>query len=215
MTQDKRQELTENQRSLLEAIEGLASAYAQKVVQIPESAWSIWFEVVKQSTLADIRKAISDWGKASSRMMTPADLFKALQNARSLKRGAKSIDEQRENKPMAPELVAKFESEVRRVASRNLPPTAWAIRAMIKEAYGFGLYSIVRESWRKALNKDDGYNFEDTDGVFPLDDSPNERSMFNHDEANAFMKEYEQRHGLMLVYDRELAYKRYANGSAA
>lgn len=215
MTQDKRQELTENQRSLLEAIEGLASAYAQKAVQIPESAWSIWFEVVKQSTLADIRKAISDWGKASSRMMTPADLFKALQNARSLKRGAKSIDEQRENKPMAPELVAKFESEVRRVASRNLPPTAWAIRAMIKEAYGFGLYSIVRESWRKALNKDDGYNFEDTDGVFPLDDSPNERSMFNHDEANAFMKEYEQRHGLMLVYDRELAYKRYANGSAA
>lgn len=215
MTQDKRQELTENQRSLLEAIEGLASAYAQKAVQIPESAWSIWFEVVKQSTLADIRKSISDWGKASSRMMTPADLFKALQNARSLKRGAKSIDEQRENKPMAPELVAKFESEVRRVASRNLPPTAWAIRAMIKEAYGFGLYSIVRESWRKALNKDDGYNFEDTDGVFPLDDSPNERSMFNHDEANAFMKEYEQRHGLMLVYDRELAYKRYANGSAA
>lgn len=215
MTQDKRQELTENQRSLLEAIEGLASAYAQKAVQIPESAWSIWFEVVKQSTLADIRKAISDWGKASSRMMTPADLFKALQNARSLKRDAKSIGEQHENKPLAPELMAKFESEVRKVASRNLPPTAWAIRAMIKEAYGFGLYSIVRESWRKALNKDDGYNFEDTDGVFPLDDSPNERSMFNHDEANAFMKEYEQRHGLMLVYDRELAYKRYANGSAA
>lgn len=215
MTQDKRQELTENQRSLLEAIEGLASAYAQKAVQIPESAWSIWFEVVKQSTLADIRKAIRDWGKTSSKMMTPADLFKALQNARSLKRDAKSIDEQRENKPMAPELVAKFESEVRRVASRNLPPTAWAIRAMIKEAYGFGLYSIVRESWRKALNKDDGYNFEDTDGVFPLDDSPNERSMFNHDEANAFMKEYEQKHGLKLVYDRELAYKRYANGSAA
>lgn len=215
MTQDKRQELTENQRSLLEAIEGLASAYAQKAVQIPESAWSIWFEVVKQSTLADIRKAISDWGKASSRMMTPADLFKALQNARSLKRCAKSIDEQRENKPLAPELMAKFESEVRKVANRNLHPTVWAVRAMIKEAYGFGLYSIVRESWRKALNKDDGYNFEDTDGVFPLDDSPNERSMFNHDEANAFMKEYEQRHGLMLVYDRELAYKRYANGSAA
>lgn len=215
MTQDKRQELTENQRSLLEAIEGLASAYAQKAVQIPESAWSIWFEVVKQSTLADVRKAIGDWGKASSKMMTPADLFKALQNARSLKRCAKSIDEQRENKPLAPELMAKFESEVRKVANRNLHPTVWAVRAMIKEAYGFGLYSIVRESWRKALNKDDGYNFEDTDGVFPLDDSPNERSMFNHDEANAFMKEYEQRHGLMLVYDRELAYKRYANGSAA
>ena len=215
MTQDKRQELTENQRSLLEAIEGLASVYAQKEICLPESTWKFWFDAVKQSTLADVRKAIGDWGKASSKMMTPADLFKALQNARSLKRDAKSIGEQHENKPLAPELMAKFESEVRKVANRNLHPTVWAVRAMIKEAYGFGLYSIVRESWRKALNKDDGYNFEDTDGVFPLDDSPNERSMFNHDEANAFMKEYEQRHGLMLVYDRELAYKRYANGSAA
>ena len=80
----------------------------------------------------------------------------------------------------------------------------WAIRAMIKEAYGFGLAAFVQESWRKALNKESTYNFEDTNGVFPVDDAPEERRSLYHYSQRTWILEYEAKHGLTLVYDKEL-----------
>lgn len=56
----------------------------------------------------------------------------------------------------------------------------WAKRCRIKEAYGFAQTEFTRLSWRRALNLSDDYHFEDTKGVFPLENYPDERTSFYH-----------------------------------
>lgn len=85
----------------------------------------------------------------------------------------------------------------------------WSKRCRIKKAYGFAQTEFTRLSWRRALNLPDDYRFGDTNGVFPLDEFPDERRSLYHDCRIHFMHEYEAKHGLTLVYDKELATKRY------
>lgn len=85
----------------------------------------------------------------------------------------------------------------------------WAKRCRIKEAYGFAQTEFTRLSWRRALNLSDDYRFGDTNGVFPLEEIPDERRAAYHDCRVHFWPEYEAKHGLTLVYDKELATKRY------
>ena len=85
----------------------------------------------------------------------------------------------------------------------------WAKRCRIKEAYGFAQTEFTRLSWRRALNLSDDYHFEDTKGVFPLENYPNERTSFYHDCHLHFMDEYVSKYGVELEYDKELAMKTY------
>lgn len=85
----------------------------------------------------------------------------------------------------------------------------WAKRCRIKEAYGFVQTEFVRQAWREALELSKDYKFEDTNGVFPLEHYPDERMSFYHDCQVLFIEEYVQKHGLELVYDKELATRTY------
>ena len=102
-----------------------------------------------------------------------------------------------------------FDDAIRAARTANVPVDAWAYRAMIKEAYGFSIPAFVKNSWRKALGKDPSYNFEDSRGVFPLDDAPDQRTSIYHDCQKLFGPDYEAKHGFRLEYDKELAYKKY------
>ena len=207
---DARSDLTKNQRSLLERVEALALVYSSGAKEIPQKAWSFWFDAVKGSTLNEISDAISDWSKTQSRMMTPSDLFKLLQNQRSLKREQeKAAEVEREHKPLPRNVAQVFLDGMKTAMEKNIPADAWARRDRIKEAYGFALTEFVAKSWRRALCLPDDYRFGDTNGVFPLDSYPDERRSLYHDSRIHFMREYTERHGLELVYDKELATKSY------
>ena len=211
---DARSDLTKNQRSLLERVEALALVYSPNAKEIPQKAWPFWFDAVKGSTLNEISDAISDWSKTQSRMMTPSDLFKLLQNQRSLKREQeKAAEVEREHKPLPKNVAQVFLDGMKAAMDKNIPSDAWARRDRIKEAYGFALTEFVAKSWRRALNLPDDYRFGDTNGVFPLDDYPDERRSLYHDSRIHFMREYTERHGLELVYDKELATKCYSTES--
>lgn len=205
-----RAELSENKRTLLERIESLAAVYSPKAQEIPAKAWSFWFDAVKGSTLTEVSSALSDWSKTQSRMMTPSDLYKTLQAKRAARRELEFSKEQERNREPVPQQVAQtWQDGIKAALKRDIPSDAWAKRARIKEAYGFVLTEFVARSWRRALNFPDDYRFEDTKGVFPLDDIPDERRSLYHDCHISFLREYEERHGLNLVYDKELANKRY------
>ena len=205
-----RDELNKNQCSLLERIEYLASVYNPDARGIAKSAWQCWFDAVKGFTLSEISEAISYWSKTGTRMMTPADLYKLLQAKRSDRREAAVVKEQETYKERMPPEVAKVWVDGMKAAlQRDIPSDAWARRLKIKEAYGFAMTEFCKKSWRKALNFPDSYHFEDTNGVFPLDDYPDERTSLYHDSHLHFVREYEERHGFSLVYDKELATKRY------
>lgn len=208
---DDRSELTKNQRSLLERVEALALVYSSNAKEIPQKAWPFWFDAVKGSTLNEISDAISDWSKTQSRMMTPSDLFKLLQTQRSLKREQeKAAEVEREHKPLPRNVAQVYLDGMRAAMEKNISADAWAKRDRIKEAYGFALTEFVRRSWRRVLNLPDDYRFGDTNGVFPLDEYPDERRSLYHDCRIHFMRDYTERHGLELVYDKELATKRYS-----
>lgn len=207
---DPRAELSQNQRSFLDRIEGLSLVYNPNAKEIPQSAWAFWFDAVKGATLNEIGEAISDWSKTQSRMMTPADLYKTLQTKRTNKREKLAAEEVKQNHEPIPDVVAQALNESIRVANAKATPSnAWARRLMIKEAYGFVMTEYFRKSWREELGYPDGYNFEDTNGVFPLEQYPNERRSLYHDCQVHFISEYSNRHGAELVYDKELATKRY------
>lgn len=207
---DARSDLTKNQRSLLERVEALALVYSPNAREIPQKSWPFWFDAVKGSTLTEISDAISDWSKTQSRMMTPSDLFKLLQNQRSLKREQeKAAEVEREHKPLPKNVAQVFLDGMKASMEKNIPSDAWARRNRIKEAYGFVMPEFIARSWRRALNLPDDYRFGDTNGVFPLEDFPDERRSLYHDSRIHFMREYTERHGLELVYDKELAKKLY------
>ena len=207
---DARSDLTKNQRSLLERVEALALVYSPNAKEIPQKAWPFWFDAVRGSTLTEISDAISDWSKTQSRMMTPSDLFKLLQNQRSLKREQENAAEvEREHKPLPRNVAQVYLDGMKAAMDKNIPSDAWARRDRIKEAYGFVMPEFVARSWRRALNLPDDYRFGDTNDVFPLDDFPDERRSLYHDSRIHFMREYTERHGLELVYDKELAKKLY------
>lgn len=207
---DLRAALLQNQRSFLERIEALGLVYNPNAKEIPQSAWQFWFDAVKGATLTEIGEAISDWSKTQSRMMTPADLYKTLQTKRANKREKLAAEEVKQNHEPIPDAVAQALHESIRVANAKATPSnAWARRLMIKEAYGFVMTEYFRKSWREELGYPDGYNFEDTNGVFPLEQYPNERRSLYHDCQVHFISEYSNRHGAELVYDKELATKRY------
>lgn len=205
-----RSELGENKRTLLERIESLAAVYSPKAQEIPANAWPFWFDAVKGSTLTEVSSALSDWSKTQSRMMTPSDLFKALQTQRSLKREQeKAAEVEREHKPLPKNVAQVFLDGMKAAMEKNIPSDAWARRNRIREAYGFVMPEFVARSWRRALNLPDDYRFGDTNGVFPLEEFPDERRSIYHDCRIHFMREYEERNGLSLVYDKELAKKLY------
>lgn len=207
---DARSDLTKNQRSLLERVEALALVYSPNAKEIPQKAWPFWFDAVRGSTLTEISDAISDWSKTQSRMMTPSDLFKLLQNQRSLKREQeKAAEVEREHKPLPRNVAQVYLDGMKAAMDKNIPSDAWARRNRIREAYGFVMPEFIARSWRRALNLPDDYRFGDTNGVFPLEEFPDERRSIYHDCRIHFMREYEERNGLSLVYDKELAKKLY------
>lgn len=207
-----RELLSQNQRALIERIERLALVYSPNAREIPSGAWTFWFDAAKGATLTDVNQAIASWSKTSSRMMTPADLFKLLQDKLSVKREKAKAKEVREEQAPLPANVAGIYFEGMRDALRkDIPVDAWAKCSMIKEAYGFVMNAFQRQSWRKALGKAGDYAFADTNGVFPLAEMPDERRSFYHDCHLAFIREYVDRHGYKLVFDKELATKRYSS----
>lgn len=207
---NERQNLSSVQRGLLEELEALALCFSAKAGSIPQSAWKFWFEAVKGSTTREAKDVISDWSKTSNRMMTPADLYKALQAKRSQKRENDAQQEaQKDHQPLPKNVAQVFTDKMNESLKKNIPADAWARRNRIREAYGFVMPEFIARSWRRALNLPDDYRFGDTNGVFPLDEFPDERRSSYHDCRTHFMKEYEAKHGLTLVYDKELATKRY------
>ena len=207
---NERQGLSAVQRGLLEELEALALCFSPKAGTIPQSAWKFWFDAVKGSTTSEAKDVISDWSKTSNRMMTPADLYKALQAKRSQKRENDAQEEaQKDHQPLPKNVAQVFTDKMNESLRKNIPADAWARRNRIREAYGFVMPEFVARSWRRALNLPDDYRFGDTNGVFPLDEFPDERRSLYHDCRIHFMHEYEERHGLTLVYDKDLANKRY------
>ncbi len=207
---NERQSLSSVQRGLLEELEALALCFSAKAGSIPPSAWKFWFDAVKGSTTREAKDVISDWSKTSNRMMTPADLYKALQAKRSQKRENDAQQEaQKDHQPLPKNVAQVFTDKMNESLKKNIPADAWARRNRIREAYGFVMPEFVARSWRRALNLPDDYRFGDTNGVFPLDEFPDERRSFYHDSRIHFMREYEERNGLSLVYDKELATKLY------
>lgn len=207
---NERQSLSSVQRGLLEELEALALCFSAKAGSIPQSAWKFWFDAVKGSTTREAKDVISDWSKTSNRMMTPADLYKALQAKRSQKRENDAQQEaQKDHQPLPKNVAQVFTDKMNESLRKNIPADAWARRNRIREAYGFVMPEFVARSWRRALNLPDDYRFGDTNGVFPLDDFPDERRSLYHDSRIHFMREYTERHGLELVYDKELAKKLY------
>lgn len=207
---NERQALSAVQRGLLEELEALALCFSPKAGSIPQTAWKFWFDAVKGAKTGEVRAAISDWSKTQTRMMTPADLYKALQTKRTNRRELESLKEQESYRDPVPEQVAQAMQEgIKAALKKDIPADAWARRNRIREAYGFVMPEFVAKSWRRALNLPDDYRFGDTNGVFPLDEYPDERRSLYHDCRILFMREYEERHGLSLVYDKELATKRY------
>ena len=207
---NERQSLSSVQRGLLEELEALALCFSAKAGSIPQSAWKFWFDAVKGSTTREAKDVISDWSKTSNRMMTPADLYKALQAKRSQKRENDAQKEaQKDHQPLPKNVAQVFTDKMTESLKKNIPADAWARRNRIREAYGFVMPEFVARSWRRALNLPDDYRFGDTNGVFPLEEFPDERRSLYHDCRIHFMHEYEERHGLTLVYDKDLAKKRY------
>lgn len=206
----ERQNLPVERRGLLEELEALALCFSTKATSIPQTAWKFWFDAVKGSTTREAKDVISDWSKTSNRMMTPADLYKALQAKRSQKRENDAQEEaQKDHQPLPKNVAQVFTDKMNESLKKNIPADAWARRNRIREAYGFVMPEFVARSWRRALNLTDDYRFGDTNGVFPLDEFPDERRSLYHDCRIHFMREYEERHGLTLVYDKDLAKKRY------
>lgn len=207
---NERQSLSSVQRGLLEELEALALCFSAKAGSIPQSAWKFWFDAVKGSTTREAKDVISDWGKTSNRMMTPADLYKALQAKRSQKRENDAQKEaQKDHQPLPTNVAQVFTDKMNESLKKNIPADAWARRNRIREAYGFVMPEFIARSWRRALNLPDDYRFGDTNGVFPLEEFPDERRSIYHDCRIHFMHEYEERHGLKLEYDKELARKSY------
>ena len=205
-----REDLTKNQRSMLERIESLAAVYSHKAQEIPAKAWPFWFEVVKGWTLNEVTTALNDWGKTQSRMMTPSDLYKMLSNQRLKQRELEAKEQaQKDHQPLPKNVAQVFTDKMNESLKKNIPADAWARRNRIREAYGFVMPEFVARSWRRALNLPDDYRFGDTNGVFPLDEFPDERRSLYHDCRVHFMHEYEERHGLTLVYNKDLANRRY------
>lgn len=206
----ERQNLPVERRGLLEELEALALCFSTKATSIPQTAWKFWFDAVKGSTTREAKDVISDWSKTSNRMITPADLYKALQAKRSQKRENDAQEEaQKDHQPLPKNVAQVFTDKMNESLRKNIPADAWARRNRIREAYGFVMPEFVARSWRRALNLTDDYRFGDTNGVFPLDEFPDERRSLYHDCRIHFMREYEERHGLTLVYDKDLAKKRY------
>ncbi len=206
----ERQNLPVERRGLLEELEALALCFSTKATSIPQTAWKFWFDAVKGSTTREAKDVISDWSKTSNRMITPADLYKALQAKRSQKRENDAQEEaQKDHQPLPKNVAQVFTDKMNESLKKNIPADAWARRNRIREAYGFVMPEFVARSWRRALNLPDDYRFGDTNGVFPLDEFPDERRSLYHDCRIHFMHEYEERHGLTLVYDKDLAKKRY------
>lgn len=206
----ERQNLPVERRGLLEELEALALCFSTKATSIPQTAWKFWFDAVKGSTTREAKDVISDWSKTSNRMMTPADLYKALQAKRSQKRENDAQQEaQKDHQPLPKNVAQVFTDKMNESLKKNIPADAWARRNRIREAYGFVMPEFVARSWRRALNLSDDYRFGDTNGVFPLDEFPDERRSLYYDCRIHFMREYEERHGLTLVYDKDLAKKRY------
>ena len=205
-----RNELTRNQQELLEIIESLALSYSANAQPIPEKAFERWFEAAKGANIKELRVIADNWSKTSTRMMLPADLFKAVQQLNSIKREKAIVKEQELDKKPIPEEVRKeLESAMAKAYKRNPQPTDWARRMRIKEAYGFALTKFQQDSWRRALGLPEDYSFDEYGEVFPIDNMPDQRRSYYHDCQSLFIAEYVSAHGLELVYDKELATKKY------
>lgn len=198
------------ERGLIEELESMTMCITGKQTHFPESTWKFWFDAAKGSTPKEVREVIRNWTRSSTRAMTPADLRKALSSSHAQKR---AIEESRSPEEQHDPIPANESNAIvlamRAATKKSIPDDAGARRNRIKEAYGFFLTNFVRQSWRNILGIPEGYNFEDTEGVFPLSDVPDERRSLYHDSHIHFIREYEARHGLELVFDKELATKRY------
>lgn len=203
-------QLDKNQKIVIDAIESLALCYSPNAKPIPERSYQFWFDACQNARLPDIREAIENWSQTQSSMMTPADLRKALLAIRR-NRSEKEQKQTAAEKEMliAEEVRQELQKAMQRAYSRNPTPTDWARRMRIKEAYGFALTKFQQDSWRRALGLPEDYSFDEYGEVFPIDNMPDQRRSFYHDCQALFIAEYVSIHGLELVYDKELATKKY------
>lgn len=190
------------------ALAGMCSVMGVK--PLDDAGMAYWTMTLKDCDYQDIRQALFDWGQKERFCPKPAEILQMVKAKKNAHQPVE-VEEQKNYEPMSPEVAAEFESAMKRAANRALPSDAWAYRNRIKEAYGFHLCPFAKTAWRKALGLAENYNFEDTNGVFPLDDYPDERTSLYHDCQMLFLLDYEPKHGLKLEYDKELAFKRYPN----
>ena len=202
-------ELTNKQQKLINAIEGLCKVYSGNATAIPEQAYQHWFNACRGSKLAEALEVIENWPMTSTRMLMPADLFKALQSKRADQREREANEWQESEREPLPENVGEIARQMLNVIGTEHTPIDWARRSMIKEAYGFAMSKFQRDAWRSALGRQHDYNFEDFGGAFPIEDMPDQRRDPYHDGQVEFMREYVAAHGLKLEYDNALVHKKY------
>lgn len=92
--------------------------------------------------------------------------------------------------------------------------TDWAKMLVIKEAYGFAMTEFTARSWRKALGVSTDFVFDDPSyQELPINDKalniPNERKSLYSDAHILFVREYRAKYGVELVFDPQLATKKY------
>lgn len=201
--------LDKKQKALIDAIESLALCYSPNAKPIPERSYSFWFDACQNSRLPDIKEAIENWSQTQSMMMTPADLRKALMTIRRNRSEKEQKQSEVNGQQISDEVRQELQKAMQRAYRSNPTSNDWARRLRIKEAYGFVQTEFQRLSWRRAMNLPDDYNFDEYGEVFPIDNMPDQRRSFYHDCQALFIAEYVSIHGLELVYDKELATKKY------
>lgn len=191
------------------ALSGMCNVMGVK--PLDDAGMAYWTMTLKDCDYQDVRDALFEWGQTQRFCPKPAEILQIVKAKNGVRHSASFEEAEQEHKkfePMAPELMHQYTQSMQRAANKNAPVDVWARQCMIKEAYGFALTPFVKSAWRRALHKE-GYNFEDTKGVFPLDNYPDERTSIYHQGATAFITEYESKHGFNLVYDKEFVFKRY------
>lgn len=198
----------DDKEKLRVALQGMCSVMNVKFLD--EAGFAFWFMTLQEQSYDDVRQALLEWSKTEKFLPKPSEILARIKAKHASERASvMGPDNFDASEGPSKEVVEAFQKSMSETKHRAIPVDAWAYRAMIKEAYGFSIPAFVKNSWRKALGKDPSYNFEDSRGVFPLDDAPDQRTSIYHDCQKLFGPDYEAKHGFKLKYDKELAYKKY------
>lgn len=133
---------------------------------IPPETYTAWQSVVEAHTLEDVCTVLNEWSISKKRMILPSDMQELL--AKRISDRVESQALQWKNREMeswkkpSPEAVLVLQHITEKLRESNANDSLrWAKVLRIKEAYGFTLYPICREFWRRALGFETSFNFDD------------------------------------------------------